>query len=107
MATQSPARVSQLFTINLNIQANGEVDATGPFEDQINGGDTAQFVASNPGNIVIEFKSIPAVDINNKPVPANLLPFGVDKIVNPGPTQSFQVVNSCRAWMAVTIVTAD
>ena len=107
MATQSQAPAPQSFTINLNIQANGDVDATGPFQNQMIVGDTARFVASKPGNITIEFISIHAVDINNKTVPSDLLPFGVDKIVNPGPTQSFQVVNSCRAWMAVTIVTGD
>lgn len=105
--TTSATPAPRLFTINLNIQPNGDIDATGPFQNQMFIGDSALFVPSEPGDITIEFTSIPAKDINNNPVPSNLLPFGVTTINNPDPSTPFKVVNSCKAWMAVMIVTKD
>jgi len=110
MAT-SATRAPQQFTINLNIQPDsGDIDATGPFQNQMVIGDTAVFVASELGDIIIEFMSMPGtVDINGKPVPADLLPFGTENQVinNPDPATPFKVVNSCKAWMMVKITTKD
>ena len=115
MATKPPAPASRPFTINLKINANGDVEVTGDdgqgndFSNKMVVGDTARFVAADPNvmSLVLEFRSAAAVDRNNNPIPSNLLPFGVMSLENPDPATCFTVVHSCKSVMLVTIVTTD
>jgi len=113
MATTSQAPAPQAFTINLKFLDNGDIDATGDYQETMKCGDTARFVvldpqgnpATNVDSVLIEFRSRPTVDLNDRPVPADLLPFGVASLGNP--TTAFLVANACAAFMLVTIVTSD
>lgn len=106
MGTPSTVPTPKTFVISLSL-VSGSIQAQGDFENQMVINDIARFVSPVPGDILIEFTSLPATTTSGSSVPANLLPFGVDKIVNPKPSQDFKVVNSCRSMMSVTINATD